>query len=140
MKRVISLPKILCMLLFIFCVGVGVQSASAATNEVSFIKGDTIVWSYAGGRTIYGATIDVKVKNIAYDKKVTIHGKNVLTGEWFDVQAQYISTLDDGYELWRAYPVSYSKDFEFAIKYEVNGNTYWDNNNGNNYIVTSRTY
>lgn len=26
---------------------------------------------------------------------------------------------------------------QFAIKYEVNGNTYWDNNDGNNYKVYS---
>ena len=33
-----------------------------------------------------------------------------------------------------------SVGFEFAIKYEVNGQTYWDNNGGNNYFTVVRGY
>lgn len=77
----------------------------------------------------------IAVKNLAYDKKVTVHYE-YNNGAWNDVAASYVKTnSSDGYEVWEFQTpdkFDYSQ-MQFAIKYEVNGQTYWDNNNGKNY-------
>ena len=56
--------------------------------------------------------------------------KNEETGEWFDLDGKYQYSLNNGYEVWLCTPVVYSATVEFCIKYQVNGQTYWDNNWG----------
>lgn len=78
----------------------------------------------------------VCVKNLSYAKKVTIHYSYDNTNQWKDISAAYLKTNTDGYEVWKFQaPGDYSSNFKFCIKYEANGQTYWDNNNGNNYSV-----
>jgi len=79
----------------------------------------------------------VCVKHSKYsDEKVTIHYSYDNTNQWKDVSATYSTTNNDGCEVWQfLVPDNYSSSCKFCIKYEVNGQTYWDNNNGNNYSV-----
>lgn len=78
----------------------------------------------------------VCVKNLSYAKKVTIHYSYDNTNQWKDVSATYLKTNTDGYEVWQfKIPDDYSGNCKFCIKYETNGQAYWDNNNGNNYSV-----
>jgi hypothetical protein len=106
--------------------------AKAVTNEVSMYYVD----SHDEFRN-FSYDIYVNVKNLAYDKKVNIHMYFSPTSNWIDIPATYFKTLSDGTEIWKAtIGYSYSNNLInpiYAIKYEVNGTTYWDNNNGNNY-------
>lgn len=78
----------------------------------------------------------IAVKNLAPDKTVYIHyttdGKT-----WKDEPAEYSRTdpNDTKYEVWSFY-LPTCDPVTFAIKYQVNGNTYWDNNNENNYYLS----
>lgn len=80
----------------------------------------------------------IAVQNLAFDKKVTVHYSLDGGKTWADTAASYLKTNpSDNYEVWKFKTPSSSEDFEgpikYSIKYEVNGQTYWDNNNGNNY-------
>lgn len=103
----------------------GPVKASAATDEVSMY---TSLSKYTYHSTPSN-TIFLKVKNIAYEKKVTIHYSSY--NGWVDEPARYVKSLGDGYEIWEA-TVGVMGGFEYAIKYEVDGKTFWDNN-WNNY-------
>jgi hypothetical protein len=88
---------------------------------------------------MYNSVGFIKVKNIAYDKQVIAW---YLDGtEWKAQDASYLKSIEDGYEIWTftlpakpwsRYNLPYQK---FAIKYVVNGQEYWDNNNGNDYVL-----
>ncbi|MDD3224169.1 MAG: carbohydrate-binding protein [Clostridium sp.] len=78
----------------------------------------------------------VCVKNLSCTKKVTIHYSYDNTNQWKDISATYLKTNTDGYEVWQfQIPSNYSDNCKFCIKCEANGQTYWDNNSGNNYSV-----
>ena len=123
-KLALLLSVILLSTLFAF-VGTPVK-AEAATDNVSFYYSDSRLYSYIRIKSIY-----IKVKNISYEKNVTVHYKNTGSDQWCDSPATYVKDLGDGYEIWEASISNFGPVVEkFCIKYEVNGNTYWDNNNG----------
>ena len=82
-------------------------------------------------------TVDVQVQNIAYSKEVFIV-YSVDGGEWNKSSfGKYEQSNEDGTEIWTIYlPYIFPTDLsvEFAVGYTVDGETYWDNNNGVNYI------
>lgn len=135
MKKVLSITLTVILCAFTFVVAPTTQKAQAATNEISVYSTNSYLWTQAAGQNGYAVTIDIKVKNIAYDKNVTLHGKNANDGNWYDTEATYVKSLDDGYELWRVQTTSWWKSYEFCLKYQVNDQTYWDNNDGQNYIL-----
>lgn len=122
-------------------------SAAAVTDEVSLIYAKPVVDQdgyvpHEDHKVFFEGYVEVK--NLAYEKNVTIHysfdGIN-----WQDIAAEYLAPTQGNYEAWKFKtpvisfsPSSYAK-VTFAIKYEVNGNTYWDNNNGKNYVVSVGT-
>lgn len=86
----------------------------------------------------------VEVKNLAYQKNVFMHyGLRHPAGAWRDVPATYVGPTRPGYEVWRfetpehAYSPRLSADFDFALRYEVAGSTFWDNNHRANYRVST---
>lgn len=91
-------------------------------------------WQYSGGR--YGTSwtwtrFRVAVANIAPDKKVEVfaEGKD---GRWKVIPAKRISGASSDREIWEAEEPSEPLG-KFAIRYEVAGQTHWDNNAGNDY-------
>lgn len=77
----------------------------------------------------------IQVKNVAYSKQVVVHAERS-DGAWIDVPAHFLRMGDATYELWSANredfgPHTYNR---YALKYVVNGETYWDNNNGADYV------
>lgn len=83
----------------------------------------------------------IAVKNLGYNQKVTVHyNSNSMGNTWNDIPASYVKTNpSDGYEIWSfqtptCYEGAGPDNIQYAIKYEVNGQTYWDNNNGQNYF------
>jgi hypothetical protein len=80
----------------------------------------------------------IQVKNVAYEKQVYIHHEKS-DGSWIDIPASYLSPGNGIYELWVADPADFGDTIQygnqFVIKYIVLGQTFWDNNNGNNYTL-----
>ncbi|CDM69973.1 putative secreted protein [Clostridium bornimense] len=130
-KLAVVLSIVLVSTLFAF-VGTPVK-AEAATDNVSFYYSDNYGFYHGGVEN----DIYIKVKNIAYDKNVVVHYKNADDDTWYDCSATYVKSLNNGEEIWVARITNFGTGVEnFCIKYEVNGETYWDNNSGSNYSIT----
>ena len=125
-KKVISIVTVLSIIICAFTMVSGV-SANAATDRVSLYSTEIYFSKY--GMT--GTNVYVQTKDNASNQKVSIH-YNYLKGQaWMDSDAEYVTTLEDGSKIWKAYITSYNT--EYAIRYVADGKTYWDNNNGKNY-------
>lgn len=82
------------------------------------------------GSYTYEGSFKIVVQNLAYTKQVSIWTR--VGGLWKDIDANYVASLPGGLELWSA-PASNSET-QFVAKYIVNGTTYWDNNDGWDYL------
>ncbi|OOM73385.1 putative phosphatase regulatory subunit [Clostridium puniceum] len=79
-------------------------------------------------------TIYIKTNVNGDNESVAIHGiDSENSEEWKDYSGSYVNTLGDGSKIWKVDLSYVGSSIEYAIKYQVNGETYWDNNNGNNY-------
>jgi hypothetical protein len=107
----------------------------AEAQQVQLLRGLAFV-HHAEGLSDYQRSFDIRVQNIAFEKQVFVHHQQT-DGTWTDIQASYVRNLDSGYELWRATfdHVGSGLGDQFAVGYTVNGNTYWDNNGGNNFVL-----
>ena len=92
-------------------------------------------------------TLQVAVKDLAFAKEVDLWIKTE-SGAWTNYRPGYFYKKAGNTEIWTidatrtVYPYSYgyelpalAKPYEFAIRYKVNGKTYWDNNGGANYTL-----
>jgi hypothetical protein len=88
--------------------------------------------SYPSGTGSYNykGMFQIIVENLAYVKDVSVRAKVYST--WQDIPATYVESLPNNLEIWSA-PASNNED-RFAVKYSVLGNTYWDNNDGGDYL------
>ncbi|XP_077982796.1 glycogen-binding subunit 76A-like isoform X1 [Glandiceps talaboti] len=87
----------------------------------------------------------VKVANIGYHKTVKVR---FTTNEWathYDIPASYVQDSCDGPFDRFSFGLTTPREFhvgarlQFAILYEVNGQTFWDNNHGHNYMFECYT-
>lgn len=83
----------------------------------------------------YGQTWDnslfrVSLTNLDYTKSVAIVAQSS-NGSWFELPASYERSAGNNQEIWGAY--TNTKVVQFAVRYTVLGQTYWDNNSGSNY-------
>lgn len=116
----------------------GLSAAPAlAAGEVRLLKAFSAV-STKYGISQQSVQFTLVVQNLAYEKQVAIHMKDA-SGAWFDLPASYAGPAETGFEVWKishAFPTTEPlRDLEFVAKYTVNGQTYWDNNNGQNYFL-----
>lgn len=112
-----------------------------AADEVKLLKVNSIFSSYKG--PWLRGSFETIVTNLAYAKQVHIHYKKT-DGTWGDYALTYNRPASAGKEVWSANFTNTSggidlpgvtEPIEFAVKYTVNGTTYWDNNNGANYRI-----
>ncbi len=84
----------------------------------------------------------IRVLNRAYEKSVYVR---YTTDDWTtvnEISASYGAggdNLSDRFVASIACPVASEARLQFAIRYEVAGCTYWDNNEGVNYVMTMDT-
>lgn len=137
-KNVIAF--IICFTLMLTFNGLNIQ---ADTTNVQLYSSKIITtYTDQGQITGYYTTGYIYINNLDYNKNVTVHYTYDGTN-WLDQSATYLKTLADGSEVWtystpeQAYSPAhqYTYNCKFAIEYEVNGNTYWDNNGGNDYFL-----
>lgn len=106
-------------------------NAAMAVDEVKLISTRSNECPPVSGcfhDTFFNGTIEVK--NLAYSKQVELYYKKS-DGTWAVQAASYFGPSTAGKELWLVSLPAPSTSF--AVKYAVNGQTYWDNNNGSNY-------
>lgn len=112
------------------------SSTAFAAGEVKLLKVNSIHTTYKN--SYHRGRFEAIVANLAYAKQVSIYMKKS-DGTWADFPLAYNRAATAGNEVWAAdfannLP-SYADPLEFAVKYQVNGQTYWDNNNGANYKI-----
>ena len=97
-----------------------------------------IIWSSSTFGFAEGIRVWVEVENLGYDKEVAIHYWNRK-----ERKMSYRQSLNDNREEWY-WESGYSDSerlgkscsaIKFAIRYTVNGETYWDNNGGWDYCL-----
>ena len=89
----------------------------------------------------FGVLGTVKVRNLAYEKRITVRYTTDGWSTFRDVIGQYVNGSHTGFtdtfcfEI--ALPTTLIKDckLEFAVCYKVLGVEFWDNNSGDNYRV-----
>ncbi len=119
----------------------------SGNDKIKLLKSWSVyAWVYHGAYNKEKAFY-AEVANIAYQKQVFVHHK-LADGTWADLPLRFHQAADPGTEIWKldtsygGYYNSYilgNQDLgnEYVLKYVVNGQTYWDNNNGQNYKVTN---
>ena len=85
--------------------------------------------------------VTATLQNYSYNKNVQVR---YTTDDWAtykDVPLSYKSTNSNGTEVWSTnIEVSNTTGFEYCVYYEVDGQTYWSNNFGENYDMSYRVY
>ena len=79
-------------------------------------------------------TIDVNVKNIAFQKSVVMHYKDPAVGTWKDFPLIFSGHYGN-YDVFTGANAPTTQ--EFVIKYAVPGEEHWDNNGGSNYRIAT---
>lgn len=109
-----------------------------AAGEVKLLKVQSTQSYYKGYWT--SGRFEVLVANLAFQKNVHLHIRQK-SGVWTDYPLSYNRPANNGKEVWTADFTLYNQPTDadellFAVKYQVNGQTFWDNNNGANYRFT----
>ncbi len=131
--------------------GCSVEPVSGDLNggqaTVQSTPADFVKLYYAKIRTVYlnkqlqgQAKGFIEIAKVAYNKQVIVRYNVAGTSTWIDVPATYVK---DHYnkEVWKfeINNIAFNQNavgIRFAVKYTVNGQTYWDNNNGQDYRLS----
>ena len=125
---------------------IGTQSLNAniekknLSKEVSLIKAWKSDAFYRGSAT-YDNKFTVRVANLAPEKKVSIYHER-LDGNWDEIPLSFEMQIDDNSEIWTGefresgFGITKTYADEFVVRYEVNGEVYWDNNSAQNYVMS----
>lgn len=97
-----------------------------------------------------GITGTIQVLNLAYEKKVTVHYSFTNWRIHTETSASWVSSGNragaPGTDIFRfrlpvpPFILQPGSILEFAICYHVQGSSYWDNNNGQNYKLSCHSY
>lgn len=125
----------------------GTAARLAPGEKVKLLKSSTVA-AFISRSNIREKTFYAEVANLAYNKQVFVHHK-MTDGAWRDFPLSYLRTAENGNEIW-GWELNYgngtpeAQNFtaagfsdEFVLKYVVNGQTYWDNNNNKNYNISN---
>lgn len=130
--KIVALVMTLTMIFGVFSIK-GATVASAATDRVSLYSATVTFAKY--GYADY--EVYVKTNDNASDQKVYVHYYyGAYNQGWVKTEAEYFTTLSDGSKIWKASIGGFQ--CEYAIEYVADGQTYWDNNNGQNYAGGQR--
>lgn len=108
-------------------------ATALANDEIRLVNYETGTGLGCYGRCGY-ISASIKVKNIAYEKLVTIFFR-LNDGEWHELPAYYFGPLESGFEEWKIdmNVGERGQHITFVVRYEVAGHVYWDNNSTHNY-------
>lgn len=108
-------------------------TAKASNNPVKLYAMEHTITRY--GYSSYDIYIQIEAGSAA-NKTAYVHYEVTDSDEWQDAAATFFTKIDDNTEIWKATVSGWGLGDEYAIKYVGDNNTYWDNNNGNNYTYS----
>ncbi len=123
----------------------GITASPALAGEEIRVQKAVSTTSSRYGQSWQDVSITLLVQNLAYHKEVSVSMKQP-DGTWADLPAYYVGPAGSGasgreiwkvtrmYASWGVDPQP-SRDLEFAAKYTVAGQTYWDTNQFNHHRV-----
>jgi hypothetical protein len=125
------------------------EISSGIIRGTALDSNDPVILEYAqlnykkdqDGRWIGRLEGVANLKNIAYEKILSVVYNDSFGSmeQWKIAFGGYIGTDENGYERWFFVtpwkPTELVTNYLFALKYEVAGQTYWDNNQGRDYRV-----
>jgi protein phosphatase 1 regulatory subunit 3A/B/C/D/E len=96
----------------------------------------------------YNLAGTIKVKNIAFEKKVVVRYTTDSWESFTDVDGSFVPTSNTSglrydtfsFEVHISPKMDISKKFQFAVVYHVKSHQYWDNNSGDNFEVVSANW
>jgi hypothetical protein len=109
-------------------------SERPARRIIQMVSLENLSWENA--RSIKGRVL---VCNLAFEKQVTIRVSFDFWKTWIDIDATYTeSPKGDAldlftFELKPSDKININSQCSLAVRYQVNGREFWDNNNGNNF-------
>lgn len=128
MKKLSAIIMVFAMIFSVFAVSPTTVVVKAANSPVKMYCCD-MEGSYRGSIQ-YSVYIQVDASSAA-NKAVYVHHRTY-AGSWEDTAATYVTKLDANTEIWKA-TIFGTNVGQYSIKYVGDGQTYWDNNNGDNY-------
>lgn len=129
MKKLIRACAVLAM--------AALTAKSMAAGEVGLLQAESYP-VYNSNPAWHVGTIEARVKKLGANKQVFAHVKTAY-GSWVDLPLHHAADSGSNTEVWITDRIEYSayigptNTIEFAVKYIVNGITYWDNNAAANY-------
>jgi hypothetical protein len=95
-------------------------------------------FSFTAASTGYNFTGHVVLKNLDYQKQVNVVASEDDWATSENITVAYNGGLPGDLESWQwaTYVGSDFTSIQFAVSYTVDGETYWDNNLGANYVAT----
>ncbi|GHG66031.1 endonuclease [Comamonas sp. JC664] len=123
----------------------GFTATPALAGEEIRVQKAVSTTSSRYGQSWQDVSITLLVQNLAYHKEVSVSMKQP-DGTWADLPAYYVGPAGSGasgHEIWKVTRMyaswgvdpQPSRDLEFAAKYTVAGQTYWDTNQFNHHRV-----
>lgn len=112
------------------------STSAFAADEVKLQKAKSLV-STKYGQSQQFITFEANVENLNYGKQVYAYVRDG-SGTWSNIPLSYNRSAGAGREIWStsySLPLNTTYDLQFALKYVVNGQTYWDNNGSQNYAL-----
>jgi hypothetical protein len=100
-------------------------------NEISLLNARAGSTPSGTGSFVYFTNVSVMVQNVAFTKVVRVLGHTTL-GTWTFFPCSYVRSVPGNHEVWQAHITGHQID-QFALEYQVAGQTYWDNNSGYDY-------
>lgn len=131
-KKTLSIIITFALLFGLFGTSNMTVTANAADLPVKMYYCDRVInWRGSIQYTVY---IQVAA-NSATQKAVYVH-YDAGSNQWQDVAASYVTNLNSNTEIWKATVSGFGVGSKYAIKYIGDSTTYWDNNNGNDYLIS----
>lgn len=109
-------------------------SAATQAAEIELINAFNMS-SSRYGMTSYSESFSVYVDKLSEDQTVFVRQES-LGGGWVDIPMLYSGDAGSNKAIYTAYVGERGIGKPFAVATRANGETYWDNNNGQNYEMT----
>jgi len=104
-------------------------------NAVSLLHAEAGSTPSGTGSFSYFSNFFVVVENLAFDKLLGIWGRDASSGNWSFHPCSFSRSVPGNLEVWTG-SVGSPMD-QFDVEYQAAGSTFWDNNNGFNYSLST---
>ncbi len=101
-------------------------------DAVALVRAEAGMTPSGTGSFSYFANFTVLVENLAFEKQVQLLAHDPASNSWTFHPCAFAASVPGNGEFWTVHLFSPPVD-QFVVQYQVNGDTFWDNNSGFNY-------